>query len=65
VIVRSTVPFRYQARGHAEVNASRLRRRPDVAAASAAVLAEQLAAARDAEWFGGATSKCEISGPFP
>jgi phage terminase small subunit len=35
----------YRARGHgAEVNASRLRRRPDVAAAVAGVLAQQLAA---------------------
>jgi len=38
----------YRAIGHAaEVNASRLRRRPDVAAACAAVLAEQLATIED------------------
>ena len=38
----------YRARGHsAEVNASRLRQRPDVAAAIDAVLAEQTAALQD------------------
>jgi phage terminase small subunit len=39
----------YHARGHAaEVNASRLAHRPAIAAAAAALLAQQIEAARDA-----------------